>query len=445
MLESQGDVEYGLNHLSLRQFRCFESQEFKLAKRLNLFIGDNRTGKTTILRGVATILNPLVRAITNEALHIREIEFSSRGDNRLKLFLHGNLPTYEPQKADCNAEMWTPLAPGAKSVSVGIEGHKISVSPGEFHGLGESVKSGAPQVLPLFLCHLASADQSSPSYREVQSNLDIAENLEVVVDSDRSRLSAYRNWSNPSQSIDTLFTWFKNMELDQLQSGSPISQYLACLEAIKSCLPGARRVFWNGRYDELSIEFDEDSMELFSNLSDGFRRMIKLIGNLAYRCAVLNPQLEGDCVRLTPGIVCIDEVDTHLHPSWQRIIVPALLNAFPSVQFFLTTHSPFVIQSIPSHPDYWLHNLDTGKSRELEPLTLDEVVEDIQGVESPDQSVLFQTEAEALTKAFSGPDLSSFELTSTDDPEQNQKLPTTSPVSEALLKLKQAVDKERGL
>ena len=45
----------------------------------------------------------------------------------------------------------------------------------------------------------------------------------------------------------------------------------------------------------------------------------------------------------TPGLVLIDEIDLHLHPKWQRQIVPALKKIFPKIQFFATTHSPQVI------------------------------------------------------------------------------------------------------
>ena len=59
---------------------------------------------------------------------------------------------------------------------------------------------------------------------------------------------------------------------------------------------------------------------------------------------VLNgPILGANCLAETSGLVLIDEIDLHLHPKWQRDIVPALKRIFPKIQFFATTHSPQVI------------------------------------------------------------------------------------------------------
>jgi hypothetical protein len=53
----------------------------------------------------------------------------------------------------------------------------------------------------------------------------------------------------------------------------------------------------------------------------------------------LNPHLSGDAARETPGVLLIDEVDMHLHPQWQQVVVGLLREAFPSLQMLLTTHT----------------------------------------------------------------------------------------------------------
>lgn len=78
-------------------------------------------------------------------------------------------------------------------------------------------------------------------------------------------------------------------------------------------------------------------------LSDGYRSTVALFADLARRCAILNPHLLEKAAEKTPGIVLIDEVDLHLHPSWQRRLIADLRKAFPAIQFVLTTHSPQVI------------------------------------------------------------------------------------------------------
>lgn len=84
-----------------------------------------------------------------------------------------------------------------------------------------------------------------------------------------------------------------------------------------------------------------------AQLSDGIRNMIGLVGDLSHRVTRLNPHLGASAARRTPGVVLIDEVDMHLHPSWQQVVIEALRQAFPAVQFIVTTHSPQVLSTVP--------------------------------------------------------------------------------------------------
>lgn len=78
-----------------------------------------------------------------------------------------------------------------------------------------------------------------------------------------------------------------------------------------------------------------------SQLSEGEKCTLALVGDIARRLAIANPS------RLNPlegtGVVLIDEVDLHLHPKWQLKIVPLLQEIFPNIQFVVTTHSPKVL------------------------------------------------------------------------------------------------------
>lgn len=83
-----------------------------------------------------------------------------------------------------------------------------------------------------------------------------------------------------------------------------------------------------------------------SSLSDGVRNMLALVADVARRCASLNPQLGADAARDTPGVLMIDEVDMHLHPRWQQLVMELLCKAFPALQIISTTHSPHVLSTV---------------------------------------------------------------------------------------------------
>jgi predicted ATP-binding protein involved in virulence len=81
-------------------------------------------------------------------------------------------------------------------------------------------------------------------------------------------------------------------------------------------------------------------------LSDGVRAMMSLAADIAFRAARLNKRLGEDAARQIGGIVMIDEVDLHLHPTWQQQVLGALRATFPKLQFIVTTHSPQVLSSV---------------------------------------------------------------------------------------------------
>ena len=90
-------------------------------------------------------------------------------------------------------------------------------------------------------------------------------------------------------------------------------------------------------------------------MSDGARSVISMAADIAYRMARLNPDMGEDVTLKTSGVILIDEVDMHLHPSWQQTVVNDFVRAFPKVQFIVTTHSPQVLTSVPAESIRILH------------------------------------------------------------------------------------------
>ena len=88
---------------------------------------------------------------------------------------------------------------------------------------------------------------------------------------------------------------------------------------------------------ENALIITKDGLDIDVNqLSAGEKSVILLIADLAMRLTIANPSLENPLEG--EGIVLIDEIDLHLHPQWQRNILPALLATFSKCQFIVTTH-----------------------------------------------------------------------------------------------------------
>ena len=93
-----------------------------------------------------------------------------------------------------------------------------------------------------------------------------------------------------------------------------------------------------------------------TDLSDGYSSALDIVADI-----ILKMQDGENVIRTydVPGIVFIDEIETHLHLKLQREILPLLISVFPKIQFVVTTHSPFVLNSVKNAVVYDLKNQDT--------------------------------------------------------------------------------------
>ena len=94
-----------------------------------------------------------------------------------------------------------------------------------------------------------------------------------------------------------------------------------------------------------------------------------------------------------PAILLIDEIENHLHPTWQRRVIPALLEHFPGLQIFATTHSPFVVAGLKAGQVHLLKRDDEGRvtastnHEDVIGWTADEILRNMMGVEDPTDNV----------------------------------------------------------
>jgi predicted ATP-binding protein involved in virulence len=104
----------------------------------------------------------------------------------------------------------------------------------------------------------------------------------------------------------------------------------------------------------LTITKNNQSLKL-EQLSDGEKMLLMLVTDLARRLAIANPNSDNNAL-LGQGIVLIDQIDLHLHPQWQRNVIPSLTQTFPNCQFIVTTHSPQVLSGVKKENVFILEN-----------------------------------------------------------------------------------------
>jgi predicted ATP-binding protein involved in virulence len=212
------------------------------------------------------------------------------------------------------------------------------------------------------------------------------------------RTDAYQNCLNPISTQKYFVQWMRKQEYAQAQRKNKISQLQGVSQAIVDCIPNAVRVYYDILDEVLRIEWADGSLQDFGVLSDGYRNMLAMVADMAWRATMLNPHLGAEAPAKVGGVVLIDELDLHLHPKWQRTVVDSLRRVFPNVQFIATTHSPFIIQSLR---DGELINLDEGaQPAPYEGKSPEDIAEFVQGVPMPQRSARYQAMFEAAKEYF---------------------------------------------
>lgn len=187
----------------------------------------------------------------------------------------------------------------------------------------------------------------------------------------RNALSAGREYgyvdsTNPKSGYREFSLWFPALEFALFAEESRrsrndvgfnernLERFQAQLDPIKAAIKKSLEpAGWGDVFSDIdrgiwAFNADRSAKVLIESLSAGVKIVIGLVGDVAFRCAKLNAHLKGEALAGTPGIVLIDEIELHLHPGWQQVILPTLREIFPRIQFIVTTHSPQVVSSIPS-------------------------------------------------------------------------------------------------
>jgi predicted ATP-binding protein involved in virulence len=332
-----------IDSLSVSNFRVFQNSEFNFDPKLNLIIGANGSGKSSLLQAIASALVDVVSRLSRNYL------MTSIGaeEVRIEMTSINNQVRFEkrfPAQIDAKGSIFQ------KDFSWSVRRSSEDGTPDPaytiVHPIREIVDTidvSPPFVLPLVAIYGAHRNAGGENPQ-----------LDSAVTEKISRLKAYEYWSDALASGLQLQTWVIGKTLERLQlfsEGNLDPTYLDELavtnKAIAGCIPNAKGIRYDLRLRSLVIEFDDGVQVPFFNLSDGQQSLVALVADIARRVCILNPHLGEKALSETDGIVIIDELDIHLHPAWQRHILKFLRTTFPMFQIFATSHSPQMVGGLP--------------------------------------------------------------------------------------------------
>lgn len=363
-----------MERIRLKNFRCYADQLISFKPGINLLIGDNATGKTSVLKACKYVLSAFFCGFSDE-----NTKWISPGTDDFRHvtvndFLSQELPidiSFDAEDIINYPELlkWRPIPlsnfelfgscryvltkkskKNSRPLTAGIKEYRNYVSLLKLNYFNEG---GQQKALPLF---------ANFSTEDIHSSRKI--------DSGKFKIYNHKPSFGYYECLegDGFFSyWIKRLLI--LQEGREnhpeiqiVRKAIGDALGINGCniiydmqvRPIQKRVYYifsDGREVEADL------------LSDGYKRLVNIVTDIAFRCALLNRGFYGmETTKQTNGTVLIDEVDLHLHPTLQASMLKGLRNAFPNIQFIVTTHAPMVMTGVESNEENIVYKLSYSSS-----------------------------------------------------------------------------------
>ena len=323
---------FQLRELRVDNYRCFDELTLPLEEDTTILFAENGGGKTALLTALAMGL-AVIQRDAPKTLKLNAGRDSRRG-------VHNDKGAPEPA-GPCEVT-WTAAVGETETVTWSTAVQLVSGRTRHRHRhrqIFEAVEQvRVPGVRwPLFAWY--GVDR-----------LERLHDRSRKVEFTRDRWEAYASALDPNLDEAPLLQWLQNEFLgdtarrQQKQTGAffftrPLwRQQFRRRPAPRT--PGTTR--WR---KTPSCAFEDGHEAPWSELSDGYHVFIALVADIARRAVMLNEFDGADAPARVEGVVLIDELDLHLHPRWQRVALPRLREAFPRLQFIISTHSPQVLSS----------------------------------------------------------------------------------------------------
>ncbi len=387
-----------IQHLSIENYRGIKKLSLDLTAPVAVFVGKNGAGKSSILDCLATLLSwypARIRSPKESGSRLRQTDIqigrkvaSARivTDFEEDRKIEWSLST---ARKGCGQSSQSQL----KELTEEAQRQVVQMFSDPVESVADSLEDKAPLIV---------------HYDVNRAVLDIPLRIRGEIDLG-DPLIAFDGALGAGVNFRSFFSWYRqreDLENEKMQeflwipslSELAKSKLTNLIESIQDhqleVVRQAIEVFtgFTGlkvRRNPLHMELKKNGKTLWvDHLSDGEKCLLAMVGDLARRLASLSGKkapLQGR------GVVLIDEIELHLHPEWQREIIPKLIKTFPNCQFIVTTHSPQVISDV--RPEYIFllrqteDNIVANHPEDAFGQTSDRILEDIMGVPARPQEI----------------------------------------------------------
>lgn len=340
----------GIEKVFIENFRSIRELELELDPQLTVFFGLNASGKTTIYDALRTLLGNVLKKFGHGV---------AAGAADLRKERSGLLADYLRVEALAwdgvyRSSLEQPEVARPPSRMIGLDGKRWQDARKALAAFAD--QDPAPRVdwladatwLPVVAAYPASRGQLQSSESKGKTT-------------EPDRLDGFKGALMGSANFTDVVEWFdleedferrQKITRDDLKFRTPSLEWVR--QAVRDAGHGVSNPRTEVKPSRMVVDFDRDDggpPEVLDmrQLSDGYRALFGLVLDLARRMAQVNPTAnlahpyKGT---RSPAVVLVDEIDLHLHPTWQGQVLPSLMKAFPNTQWIVTTHSEQVIASV---------------------------------------------------------------------------------------------------
>ena len=319
-----------LERVEIENYRAIEKLDLPLNPGLTVLHGDNAHGKTSVLSAIATGLGSIPMLLPDvSGVGFRKTD--GRGSRQSRVGLSA-----------VDGVAWD------RRVHGGLR--KRSVHRELKDAMDAIVNADREETGPLDLPIVVFYDTDRAVFDQPQRRRGFKTEF--------PRYAALQGALSARTDFRDFFRWFyakENEELREQKERLDFSHRLNDLKAVRRAIETMAPGVSNPRIELRPLRFvvsvrpDDGKPEQLSidQLSGGYRIMLALAADLARRMAQGNPHLDDPLQ--SEAVVLIDEIELHLHPSWQQRILADLARTFPNAQYIVSTHSPQVLTTL--HPE----------------------------------------------------------------------------------------------
>lgn len=323
-----------VTRFELANLRVIEAAEFHFQPGFNLIVGVNGVGKTSVLDALGVCLSRIVK-------YANGLRYRGRMFSLTDVRVGAEEALTVQSKVQIDGSEYTYFAHKPRAVSI-AQGKKVGLSREQVDD--KPMRAGFIGDVP---SPLTASEDSRPLAMlfSTRRALISARARSKMASAGGVAAACADAFADRELQLGEFAAWMRTQQTLAAEQPSAKHVLAAFGAAVSRFLPeySDLRVD-NGKSPELMINRNAVPLPI-AQLSDGERGTLSMVLDLTRRLAQANPALKDPAAE-AEAVVLIDEIELHLHPTWQRRIVKNLTETFPKCQFIATTHSPQIIGEV---------------------------------------------------------------------------------------------------